>query len=276
VELTRAHATLNCSLNHARSGPHSCSASTAPLVSSISPPPITLWLAMIFIVLHGPQAHVNSCGNRPVRRANLVNNLRRMSEVANLLSMSIQSRTGGLLTIFRGKWPVSYSCRGVEELRARRRAVSVFDGGTATRRRPADRARRRGRCRLQQHHRPTRSAAGVESRWAQAVSGVAPSQRAGHDLSGARESSAVGRRSRGRESRWRQLVDDRHPRSGPVGRHHQEPPASRFRAARVQRHRRLRVCEDHDRQRVRRVYSCRASSTIGRSASACCHSAKKS
>lgn len=37
--LARAHATLNCSLNHARSGPHSCSASTAPLVSSISPLP---------------------------------------------------------------------------------------------------------------------------------------------------------------------------------------------------------------------------------------------
>jgi len=26
-------------------------------------------LAPIFIVLHGPQAHVNSCGHRPVRRA---------------------------------------------------------------------------------------------------------------------------------------------------------------------------------------------------------------
>jgi hypothetical protein len=62
---------LNCSLNHARSGPHSCSASTAPLVGSISPPPTALWLAPIFIVFHGPQAHVNSCGNRPVRRANL-------------------------------------------------------------------------------------------------------------------------------------------------------------------------------------------------------------
>jgi hypothetical protein len=31
-----------------------------------------LWLAPIFIVFHGPQAHVNSCGNRPVRRASPV------------------------------------------------------------------------------------------------------------------------------------------------------------------------------------------------------------
>jgi hypothetical protein len=41
----------------------------APLVGSISPPPPALWLAPIFILFHGPQAHVNSCGNRPVRRA---------------------------------------------------------------------------------------------------------------------------------------------------------------------------------------------------------------
>ena len=70
----------NCSLNHARSGPHSCSASTAPLVGSISPPPIALWLALIFILLHGPQAHVNSCGHRPVRPI-LRNSLRESASI---------------------------------------------------------------------------------------------------------------------------------------------------------------------------------------------------
>jgi hypothetical protein len=30
-----------------------------------------LWLAPIFIVLHGPQAHVNSCGHRPVHLARI-------------------------------------------------------------------------------------------------------------------------------------------------------------------------------------------------------------
>ena len=64
-ELTRAHTMLNYSLNHAHSGPHSWSASTAPLVGSISPPPPALWLAPIFIVFHGPRAHINSCGNHP-------------------------------------------------------------------------------------------------------------------------------------------------------------------------------------------------------------------
>jgi hypothetical protein len=63
--LGEPHATLNCSLNHARSGPHSCSASTAPLVGSISPLSTVFWRTPIFIVFHGPQAHGTNCGNRP-------------------------------------------------------------------------------------------------------------------------------------------------------------------------------------------------------------------
>jgi hypothetical protein len=51
--LGEPHATLNCSLNHARSGPHSCSASTAPLVGSISPLSTVFWRTPIFIVFHG-------------------------------------------------------------------------------------------------------------------------------------------------------------------------------------------------------------------------------
>jgi hypothetical protein len=65
-------ATLNYSVNHARSGSNSCSASLAPWLISTSPLPARPFCTRDdFHAFRGPQGPAaTSCGNRPVRRAN--------------------------------------------------------------------------------------------------------------------------------------------------------------------------------------------------------------
>ena len=102
--LARTRTTLNYSVNHARSGPNSCSASIAPLANLdlAAPSPPFCPIATIFILFRGPAGPAaTSCGNRPVRRA---------SSTFAPIRAPVERLNGGRRKAFTTQRGVGYDC----------------------------------------------------------------------------------------------------------------------------------------------------------------------